>query len=346
MSASVRIVDPDEIPEWNRLLERFPASTFFHSREWAAILRSTYGFRPRYLLLGSVGEPRAVLPLMRVDSWLTGRRGVGLPFSDECAPLSTDVGSLREVVEEARRLAGREAWRYLEIRGGLGDLEGARPSTVFHGHELPLIRDENRLFKGLDSSARRAVRKAIADGVEVGVHHSGDAMAEFQRLLALTRKRHGVPQQPDSFFRSIFATMIRDGKGCIVIARRERRPIAAGLFIEHGKRALYKFGGSDLRFQQYRGSNLVMWKAISDYAGRGFEAFDFGRTSLGNDGLRSFKRSWGSRERTISYFRHDCGSSTWTTAADRSSNRLTPLFRNLPVPLSRVIGAMLYRHVA
>ncbi|MBP7143144.1 MAG: GNAT family N-acetyltransferase [Opitutaceae bacterium] len=346
MPASVRIVDPDEIPEWDHLLERFPTSTFFHSREWASILRSTYGFRSRYLLLGTAGEPLALLPLMRVDSWLTGRRGVGLPFSDECAPLSVDDDSLREVIDEARRLAARETWRYLEIRGGLGSLEGVFPSTVFHGHELPLVRDENLLFNGLDSSARRAVRKAGADGVEVAVQHSEDAMAEFLRLLAVTRKRHGVPQQPAAFFRNIFKTMICDGKGCIVIARRDRRPIAAGLFLEHKKRALYKFGGADLRFQQHRGSNLVMWKAISDYAGRGFEAFDFGRTSLGNEGLRSFKRSWGPRERTISYYRQDCRSSSWIAVADRSSNRLTPLFRNLPVPVSRVIGAMLYPHVA
>lgn len=346
MPASVCIVDPDEFPEWDELLEGFPASTFFHSREWARILRSTYGFLPRYLLLGTVAEPRALLPLMRVDSWLTGRRGVGLPFSDECVPLSVDDASLREIVDEARRLALREQWRYLEIRGGLHSLEGARPSTVFHGHELPLVSDENRLFNGLDSSARRAVRKARAEGVEVAIHHSEEAMAEFLHLLALTRKRHGVPQQPDAFFRNIFRTMVRERKGCIVIARRDRRPISAGLFLEHKKRALYKFGGSDLRFQQHRGSNLVMWKAISDYASRGFQSFDFGRTSLGNEGLRSFKRSWGPNERTISYYRQDCRSSSWTTVADRSSSRLTPLFRNLPVPVSRVIGAILYRHVA
>ncbi|MBE7537045.1 MAG: GNAT family N-acetyltransferase [Opitutaceae bacterium] len=346
MFSSVAIVDPDEIPEWDELLEPFSDSTFFHTREWAAILRATYGFSPRYLLLGATRAPRAVLPLMQVDSWLTGRRGVGLPFSDACAPLSLDEEALHAVVAKARDLARVESWRYLEIRGGLERLAGAQASTVFHGHALPLVDDETVLQERLDPAVRRALRKGRDDGVEVEIEHSDAAMAGLQGLLAQTRRRHGVPQQPAAFFRNIHQGMIRPGKGCIVTARREGRAIAAGLFLEHKRKALYKFGGSDQKFQQHRGNNLVMWNAIRHYARRGFESFDFGRTSLANEGLRRFKRSWGSDERAINYFRLDGRTSRWTTVADRSSNRLSPLFRMLPIPLSRVVGAILYRHAA
>ncbi len=346
MPASVRVVDPDEIPEWDQLLEPFPESTFFHTREWAAILRSTYGFRPRYLLLGTPSSPRGLLPLMQVDSWLTGRRGVALPFSDTCSPLTLTAEALHELVAEARRQARDAAWKYLEIRGGLETLEGARPSTTFLGHTLPLLADEKHLFQQLDSASRRAIRKGNADSVSVEIQHSEEAMHEFCHLLALTRKRHGVPPQPDAFFKHLHRTMISPGKGCIVIARINRLAIAAGLYLEHKKKALYKFGGSDVRFQQHRGNNLVMWKAITEYARRGFESLDFGRTSLDNPGLRTFKLGWGAQERPISYFRHDCRTSAWTTVPDRSTNRLTPLFQNLPVGLSRALGTILYRHVA
>lgn len=346
MPASVRVVDPDEIPEWDRLLEPFPDSTFFHTREWAAILRSTYGFRPRYLLLGTPAAPQGLLPLMQVDSWLTGRRGIALPFSDACSPLSQSDGDLHELLAEARRLAGEAAWKYLEIRGGLERIEGVRPSTTFFGHVLPLVENEDFLFRQLDPSARRAIRKANTDDVVVETHHSEAALGEFCHLLALTRKGHGVPQQPPAFFRNLHRTMISQGKGCIVMARLNRVAIAAAMFLEHKRKVLYKFGGSDVRHLKHRGNNLVMWKAITEYARRGFETFDFGRTSLANEGLRRFKLGWGSGERPISYFRYDCRCSDWATVADRSTNRLTPIFQKLPVGLSRAVGRMLYRHVA
>ena len=72
-----------------------------------------------------------------------------------------------------------------------------------------------------------------------------------------------------------------------------------------GNKAVFKFGASDERFQTFRPTNLVFWDAIQFLAQKGFETLHFGRTSLGNDGLRRFKSSWGTTEETINYFRFD-----------------------------------------
>src|SRR5664280_2862605 len=55
----------------------------------------------------------ALLPMVEVNSWLTGRRGVSLPFTDECEPLSSDVGSFRRVVQAALEYARVRAWKYV-----------------------------------------------------------------------------------------------------------------------------------------------------------------------------------------------------------------------------------------
>jgi len=69
---------------------------------------------------------------------------------------------------------------------------------------------------------------------------------------------------------------------------------------------------------------------------------DFGRTSLDNDGLRRFKLGWGTRERRIDYFRYDPRKDRFVTARDASSGWHNHIFKTLPIPLSRLIGAALY----
>ena len=41
-----------------------------------------------------------LLPLMEVDSWLTGRRGISLPFTDECEPLYPDAESFKNLLQK------------------------------------------------------------------------------------------------------------------------------------------------------------------------------------------------------------------------------------------------------
>ena len=122
--------------------------------------------------------------------------------------------------------------------------------------------------------------------------------------------------------------------------------MAGAVFFHSGRTCLYKFGASDETFQHLRANNLVMWEAIKWHARRGLGRLDFGRTSLGNGGLRRFKLGWGARERRIDYFRYDQRKAGFVTARDVSSGWHNRIFRMLPVSLSRLIGAAAYRHVA
>src|SRR5262245_35109977 len=94
----VRCVNPLEDPAWDARVRRFPAASVFHGQAWARALHACYGFAPRYLVGEGEGGASSILPLMEVSSWLTGRRGVSLPFTDECAPLGEETGGLAELL--------------------------------------------------------------------------------------------------------------------------------------------------------------------------------------------------------------------------------------------------------
>jgi lipid II:glycine glycyltransferase (peptidoglycan interpeptide bridge formation enzyme) len=131
-----------------------------------------------------------------------------------------------------------------------------------------------------------------------------------------------------------------------VLARQAGQPVAGAVFLHFGRHAIYKFGASDEAHQQLRANNLVMWRAILHYASEGFSDLDFGRTSLGNDGLRKFKLGWGAGEEQVAYTRYDLRHSAYVTARDAAHGWHNRLFRALPPPLSRLAGALLYRHIA
>jgi len=219
------------------------------------------------------------------------------------------------------------------------------PSTRFHRHVLDLRRDEGRLFAACDEPVRKAVRKAERSGLTVEFSTDERALGEFFALFCRTRRKHGAPPQPYRFFAQIQQHVLQRGLGWVVLARQGYRPIAGAIYFHAGGSACYKFGASDERLQQLRGNNLVMWSAIRKYAREGFTTFDFGRTSLGNEGLRKFKASWGADESFLDYWRLDSGTGNFVTVPDRASGSQAALFRTLPVFLSRAIGSVAYRHI-
>jgi len=123
------------------------------------------------------------------------------------------------------------------------------------------------------------------------------------------------------------------------------KPIAAAVYLHSGRLAHYKYGASDETYQHLRANNLVMWHAIQWHAERGFTALDFGRTSLSNEGLRRFKLGWGTEESRLDYFKLDLRTGAFLTAPDRASGCHTRVFRILPLPFSRLVGRLLYRHI-
>ena len=123
-------------------------------------------------------------------------------------------------------------------------------------------------------------------------------------------------------------------------------PVAGAVFLHFRRSAIFKYGASDERFQELRPNNLVFWRAIEWHSAAGFTEMDLGRTDRGQEGLRRFKLGWGAVERPIEYVRCDCRNGNFLTQSDRVHGWHNLLFRVMPGPLSRLVGAAAYRHVA
>jgi lipid II:glycine glycyltransferase (peptidoglycan interpeptide bridge formation enzyme) len=341
----INIVNPLSDPDWDRLITSHQDFSFFHSAAWAKVLHKTYGHEPVYFRCSQRRELVALVPMMEVRSPLTGHRGVCLPFTDFCGPLIFGDGGLAVAIEKLFEMARERKWKYFEFRGGK-TLEGsAAPTLAFYGHTLDLCRGREELLARLKSSARRALRKAERSGLTVQVASTREAILEFYRLHVRTRRRHGLPPQPVSFFLNIHEEVIKAGLGFVVTAIRGSRPVAAGVFFHFGKRAVFKFGASDERVHKLRGNNMIIWEGIRFLAQNGVETLHFGRTSLEDEGLRRFKLTWGAEEETIEYLKFTIGAGASITGRDTTSGFHGAIFGRLPSALNRLAGKMIYPHL-
>ena len=337
----MRSFNPLEHPDWDAQLVRRPDFSFFHGAAWLKVLVATYGYTPIFF-----EAVDTVLPLMEVNSWLTGRRAIALPFTDDCPPLGIEKTSPAKLFDAAIEAGKSRGWKYVEIRGGDAFLPEAPASLKFYGHRLALVADEAQMFAQMDGSMRRAIRKAESEGVTVEILQSEEAIQNFYHLQCLTRKRHGLPPQSWGFFMNIHRFILSQNLGFVAVASYGGKKIAASVYFNLGGRAIYKYGASDFAQQHLRGSNLVMWAAMKRLAQTGATQLHLGKTSLANEGLRRFKLNLGAVEEAIEYLKYDLRREKFVVEADAITGWHNRVFGVLPLFASRWAGRLLYQHWA
>ena len=345
-TAGASAVDPSpthvDLRAYGVRLSQHKSAGPFHTPQWLDLLQRSYGFKP----LVFETETGGIMPMMEAATFLTGRRGISLPFTDYCPALTTTDGDVEKLWTAAVEYGRCRGWKYVECRGERKVLPDAQPSVRFFGHELDLRPGEQALFSGVHSSVRRAIRKGESLGVVVQAIESEAGMRAYYRMHCWTRRKHGVPPQTWGFFSNIYHHLVSNGAATVLLAKHADRIIAGAVFLRHGARAVYKFGASYPAGLACRANNLVMWQAIKELVKSGAERLHFGRTSVNNEGLRRFKVGWGASEHLLDYYKYDLSVNRFVEDKDHSQGLHTRFFRMMPMPLLRASGTLLYRHTA
>jgi len=341
----LEVFNPLDFPGWDDRLAPCPEATVFHSAAWARVLRESYGYTPCYLGLIEKQGFAVLLACMEIRSILTGRRGVSLPFTDCCEPILATGMGFHELLKTAIAFGRKAGWQSLELRVGSSLPTDIPASVRYHHHVLDLARGESSVFRGLRESTRRNIRNSQKSGVEVSLGTSAKALQEFIQLNYLTRKMHGLPPQPNRFFEKLQTHVLATGHGIVALASHRGEAVAGAVFLHCRDRAVYKYGASDRRHQHLRANNLVMWETIRWYVQNGFRSLSFGRTEPENEGLLQFKRGWGATEEPLCYTKYDLTRSTYVKESPKVTGAHNKIFAAMPMPLLRLVGSLLYRHV-
>lgn len=338
----LRISDPTFEPDVAAAMERLPGAGIFHSAAWGRALQTAYGFRTRiFLAEDASGYIAAAVPVTPVHNWPPGPRAISQPFSDECPLLGRDARARDFLYHAIGMHAGSRGWRQWELRGA-GAPEGVAPSSRFHGHIFALNPADRDGPSRAAPSVHRAVRQAIRAEVAIEITNDERALRRFHELYCRTRLRHGSPPAPWSFFAALGRDLISAGRGVVVLATHGGEDLAGAVFLIHGRRAHYKYGASNPSRHHLRPNHLVMARAAAWCARQGCTDLELGRTSIGAEGLRRYKLSWGATEYPITYTRYQPRTGRHISAPDRAGAWQAHVLRRLPLPLLRKIGAVLH----
>jgi len=339
-----RIVKLDPSDDcWEAFVKSFPHANIFHHPSWVNLLADCYGFNPFvFALVNEENNILAGLPLLEVQSYLTGNRWVSLPFTDYCNPLYCDDDALRLVTEELIHVSHIQNKPYTEVRWTLPDNTRVQSESNYVHHTLNLDQEIDTIFSSLHRTQRQNIRTAEKNQVQVVRREGLDAMRVFYQLHCYTRRRHGVPVQPWRFFELLHDRLLTRNLGFISLAYAGKQCLAAGLFLSWNKSLIYKYAASSDVGQDLRPNHLLTWTAINWGCENGYKVLDFGRTDLNNRGLRTFKNRWGAAEISRPY-------SIISTKNDKPLVRRIPsvintIIRNSPMWVCRLCGEFLYKH--
>ncbi|HEY4813419.1 MAG TPA: GNAT family N-acetyltransferase [Chthoniobacterales bacterium] len=342
--------DPITDPRWAELVNWHPKASVFHTVGWLRALQRTYDYGP---IAFTTSPPDSALKnglvFCSIDSWLTGRRIVSLPFSDHCEPLWDSAEDANLLIQYLQSAAIKQKWKYLELRPINAHFDQTKPNSPFlaaasyYLHRLNLSPNLESLFQGFDKdSVQRRVQRAERAGLVERCGRSDDLLEKFYSLFIITRRRHHLPPIPFAWFQNLI--QCQDNALDIRLAYKDGNPIAAILTLRFKDVVYYKYGCSDTRFNRFGAMPWLLWRAMERGKLDGAKEFDMGRTQKDNLGLLAFKNHWVPNPERLVYWKFP--ESSATDSMDRWKLQVAKrIFSYMPDKLLTITGRLIYRHI-
>lgn len=307
MSAVMRLVEFDQLAEWDRYISEHPRGSIFHT---AGMLRCQVAARDFYpLAYGAVTAEGKLVAALAANRVVTSS-GLGLPLAARSVfyaePLADPTEEGRRglkmlVAEHDRQMHSRVLFAEVRPIFGSMDLEEALTEQGYErfgylNYEFDLQGDNETLFGRLGPKRRNNVRSAQRRGVVVAECLPGTGV---EPLYAMLKESYAVSQLP-MVDRSLFeAAACEWGRETyrVYVASWEGRVVAAACFLTYKQRVVCWFAGA-VRIPGVSATSLLFWEAMRAYAAEGYQIFDFAGGGWEGEvyGPGRFKAKFGGRE--------------------------------------------------
>jgi hypothetical protein len=339
-------------PHLQTFIEQQASEPLYFSHAWLGLVMKIYGYSIIPLVsTNAIGQITGYLPLSFIQSPITGRRLVSLPFADNCPLLASDDASATSLLDQAIYLAQEKRVKYLELRTGSNEMLTARSDFVeenlYVRWVLPLTSGSSAIWSGLRKTVQQTIRKSKKSGVQVRTAQKREEMAQYYRLHLLTRsKKHGMPAQPLSFFTGLWDAFAESGTLKLLLAEYQGTVVAGIILLASGTTVRYAYSASDQHYLHLAANNLLLWEGIIWAYSQGYTTLDLGRTACDNQGLMFYKRGWGAAMEPLPYyyFPHKMGLAA-TSESSLKFRLFTTCWKRLPTSIAGPLGGYLYSHL-
>jgi len=337
----VKKLTEQDISRWDRFAAECGDATFFHLAGWRTVIDRAFGHDTHYLFAEADGAIVGILPLVHVHSRLFANALVSTPFC-VYGGIATHDTLARAALEEAACALARELRvQYLEMR----NITPRRPDwlnkSLYVTFRREIFADPDRNLLAIPQKQRAMVRKGIKAGLEASLD------AGVDRLYALyseSLRNLGTP-----VFGRRYLEIIREvfGSACeVVTVTHAGAPVASVLNFYFRDTILPYYGGGSSVARDLKANDFMYWEVMRRAAERGVRVFDFGRSKVGTGSYR-FKKHWGFDETPLAYeyFLVRAHSMPNLSPTNPKYRLLVSAWQRMPLPLSRLLGPPLARHL-
>lgn len=349
----IEFTDPVADNRWDNYVKSHPDGSIYHTSTWMRIIHKSFGYHPYYIImLDGNANVTGAAPTFLIKSLLTDNRLVSLPFSDHCDLLLNDQLEMSMLYKFLSQNAVYLNAEYIELKSRLNG--NYYTSTGFSkienslNHSLPLA---NRSLDDIKKSFHKSfilrnINKALKSPLKIVEGKDLNDIKTAYNLLLLTRKKHGLPPHPFSFYKNMWklmpGTMLK-----VYLAMENKKAVATIIVAIYKNTAYYLYGGSNSSCMTNRPNHLLLWSAIEKAWENGTEYFDFGRSGINNKSLIVFKQRWGAVETGLpSYWLSMNGKKTISLNRGAVENKfVTKLVQTIPNPILKVGSNLVYKHL-
>lgn len=274
----------------------------FHCVAWARYRTTEPNKRPLFFAWRPPESPEPAAVAVAIETALPGPLAARSVHFDAAPATLLHFPQLAPDVERWMRSQRgiADAW--------LGSFDTEQPwapnaaATRIEFHVAPASEDE--LLARMRKLARRSIRRAQRDGIEIDA--DAGRFRDFAGLYALTLERlhrvKGVPAAPVDFdaLAERLTRLRNDGGARLFLATAGGAPVAGALFTMFGRRAFYLSGGANDLGRQTGAMTAVIHRAMCEFSSQGFTRINLGGVppdahlpSDPDHGLYAFKRGLG-----------------------------------------------------
>jgi FemAB-related protein (PEP-CTERM system-associated) len=340
----IHYAESSDRERWDGYVRAHAGASLYHLFGWRNVFQRTYGHRTYYLMAtASDGAVQGVLPLVHFKHVISGNSLVSLPFVDGGGVLADSSEAQQSLLDAAITLGREVRASSVELRqeARLALNVASRSDKARMLLDLPA--SSKALMASFKSKLRSQINKASKAGFTTTIG-GAELLEDFYRVFVVNMRDLGSPVHSPDLMRQVLEAF---GDSCrIFLVRKADEPVASALAIGFDK-VLRNPWASSLRKYSTLGPNMLLYLRMLEYAcERGYRAFDFGRSTVG-EGTYKFKEQWGASPAPLYwYFVSLDGKPLAEPTAVKRLGIARHCWRQLPLIVTKVVGPRIRKHIS
>ncbi len=350
---------------WARYVKNHADATIYYHPAYLQVLEEQSGQKLLRLVCRDDNDRiRGVFPLqytkgMPYNIWgaLVDKRLSSFPRTPVVGPLADDNTVTTELINAAIDLVDKDPGRFLQIKTYNPDLPNSSLYKFLWMDEyvtkIPVYPQEIKFVNSKNhSTIKRAVNKAIKNGVKYRLTESEKDLKQWYRLYLELNRHHHNPPRPYKSFKISWDILRPKGMMQLALAEQKingKKKIIAGLILYYfNKTVSFAYNGSSRNYFDLRPNDLLHWKTIHNAQKEGYKFYNWGNVGNNEPGLAAYKKKWGSEKfQTYQYFYPNPTVIEFNEGTDPSEfiGIKKIIWQRLPLRLTEIIGALVYKYL-